>query len=168
MVSMVRSELIPMYRQTFETNWEYYPWLKEELDFAINMVVMIADPRLIKVVRTQDGTMVGFLIGFADVTPQMQRCKGRLTPWGLFSMMNAIKRNRDTLILNGAGILPRYQGRGGNALMYTEMRQTAAEYGFKNVEIVQIAETTRKMRSDMENNLGVSVRKIHRVYRRSF
>jgi len=52
--------------------------------------------------------------------------------------------------------------------MYTEMNKTARDYGFDGVEICQIAETTKKMRSDMENNLGVVVRKIHRVYRREF
>jgi hypothetical protein len=165
---IAKTELIEMYKTTFYTNWEYYPWLQEELEFAINGVLLIADPDLIKLVRAQDGTLVGFLIGFADVTREIQEGKGRLTPWGMLKMMRAIKRNRENLILNGAGILPKYQGRGGNALMYTEMKKTAVDYGFVDVEICQIAETTRKMRSDMENNLGVTVRKIHRVYRKPF
>lgn len=168
MVASARGELIQMYAETFETNWEYYPWLDEELQFAISQVVLVADPALIKAIRAKDGKMVGFLIGFPDITRQMKAANGRLTPWALIKMLRAIKKNRENLILNGAGVLPKYQGRGGNALMYTEMRKTAREFQFESVEICQIAETTKKMRSDMENNLGVVVRKIHRVYRREF
>ena len=168
LVELARGELIEMYAETFETNWEYYPWLPEELQFAINQVVMIADPDLIKVIRAKDGRLVGFLIGFPDITEQMKQAKGHLTPWALIRMMRALKKNRENLILNGAGVLPKYQGRGGNALMYTEMNKTAHDFDFGGVEICQIAETTKKMRSDMENNLGVVVRKIHRVYRREF
>ena len=168
LVKVARTDLIEMYKTTFETNWEYYPWTDAELNFAINAVLLIADPDLIKTVRTYDGVMVGFLIGFPDLTKEMQQANGRITPWGMLRMLRAAMKNRGNLILNGAGILPKYQGRGGNALMYTEMKKTAEEYHFADVEICQIAETTRKMRSDMEKNLGVEVRKIHRVYRRSF
>lgn len=168
LIEVARTELIEMYKTTFETNWEYYPWTDAELNFAISQVLLIADPNLIKAVRTRTGEMVGFLIGFPDLTKEMQAAGGRITPWGMLRMMQAAKKNRENLILNGAGILPKYQGRGGNALMYTEMKKTAWDYEFQEVEICQIAETTKKMRSDMEKNLGVEVRKIHRVYRKSF
>lgn len=165
---VARTELIQMYKTTFETNWEYYPWTEKELNFAITNVLLIADPELIKTVRTRAGEMVGFVIAFPDLSKEMQASKGRITPWGMLRMMQAAKKNRENLILNGAGVLPKYQGRGGNALMYTEMKKTAVDYKFLDVEICQIAETTKKMRSDMEKNLGVDVRKIHRVYRKSF
>ena len=168
LIEVAKTELVEMYRSTFATNWEYYPWLDEELDFAINQVLLVVDPALLKVIRTRDGVMAGFLVGFPDISHEIQQCKGRLTPWGMLRLMRAVKKNRENLILNGAGVLPKYQGRGGNALMYTEMQKTATEFGFKTVDICQIAETTRKMRSDMENNLGVEVTKIHRVYRREF
>jgi hypothetical protein len=168
MKAVAMTELIDLYKTTFYTNWEYYPWQREELEFAINGVMLVADPELVKIVRSQDGTLVGFVVGFPDVTKEIQQSKGHLTPWGMLRMMRGLKKNRENLILNGAGILPKYQGRGGNALMYTEMKKTAVDYHFDEVEICQIAETTRKMRSDMENNLGVTVRKIHRVYRKSF
>lgn len=168
LAQVAKTELIEMYKTTFKTNWEYYPWTDAELNFAINQVLLIADPNLIKTVRTRTGEMVGFLIGFPDLSREMQASKGRITPLGMLRLIRASKSNRGNLILNGAGILPKYQGRGGNALLYTEMKKTAWDYEFQEVEICQIAETTRKMRSDMEKNLGVEVRKIHRVYRRDF
>ena len=118
LTEVAKTELLEMYKTTFETNWEYYPWTDAELTFAIDQVLLIADPNLIKTVRTRTGEMVGFLIGFPDLSKEMQASKGRITPWGMLRLMKAAKSNRENLILNGAGVLPKYQGRGGNALMY--------------------------------------------------
>jgi hypothetical protein len=65
------------------------------------------------------------------------------------------------------GILPEFQGMGGNALLYYEMALTT--FGFKqfeHVEMTQVAETTKQMRADLKNLNGVEY-KNHRVYRRN-
>ena len=58
------------------------------------------------------------------------------------------------------GILPEFHGKGGNALLYYEMGKTV--FGF-NLEMTQVAETTRQMRADLKNLNGVEY-KNHRVY----
>ena len=65
--------------------------------------------------------------------------------------------------INGAGILPEFQGRGGNALLYSEMEKTMRDHDFLHAELVQIADTAVQMRSDLENVGGVPY-KNHRVY----
>ena len=75
-------------------------------------------------------------------------------------------RRTKWVALNGAGILPQYQGRGGNALLYTEMEKTVREFGFEHADLTQVAETATDMRSDLEN-LGGKPYKNHRVYRKN-
>ena len=65
--------------------------------------------------------------------------------------------------VNGAGVLPEYHGRGGNALLYAEMEKTIKDYGFIHGEMTQIAETATQMRKDLIN-LGGQPYKNHRVY----
>jgi hypothetical protein len=67
--------------------------------------------------------------------------------------------------VNGAGVLPEYQGRGGNALLYYEMEKTVKnkDFHFKHADMTQVAETTRQMRADLVN-LGGNEYKNHRVY----
>jgi hypothetical protein len=67
--------------------------------------------------------------------------------------------------LNGAGILPEFQGRGGNALLYTEMEKTVKDFGFQHADLTQVADTAVQMRSDLVN-LGGKLYKTHRVYTR--
>ncbi len=68
---------------------------------------------------------------------------------------------------NGMGVLPEFQGSGGNALLYHEMGKTVLEdRHFKFVEMTQVAETTHQMRADLKNLNGVEY-KNHRVYRKA-
>ena len=61
------------------------------------------------------------------------------------------------------GILPEYQGRGGNALLYQELEDTVRNSGYRQAELVQIAETTGLMLKDLEN-LGAEIFKTYRIY----
>ncbi len=149
------------YNKTFVNNWEYYPLTQREIDFVVGNITTVADPRLIKVILYQD-KLIGFLFGFPDVSAALQRAKGRLTPWAIIDLLREMKRTR-WVSLNGAGILPEYQGRGGNALLYSEMDKTIKEYGFEHFELTQVAETAVQMRKDLMS-VGGKAYKNHRVY----
>lgn len=154
------------YNNTFINNWEYYPFTEREIKFVVDNVMLVADHRLIKMITHQDN-VVGFLLAFPDISRAMQRAKGHLLPFGLIDMMTELKRT-DWASFNGTGILPEFQGVGGNALMYSEMEHTVNAEGFRFVhaELTQVAETAVQMRHDLEN-LGGKPYKNHRVYRKS-
>ncbi|MFH1186215.1 MAG: hypothetical protein V1755_14435 [Chloroflexota bacterium] len=152
------------YNRTFVHNWEYYPFTKGDVQYAVDNVINFADHRLIKVV-THGGDIVGFLFAFPDVSAALQRARGRLFPFGILDILLEMRRTR-TISGNGMGILPEFQGSGGNALLYNEMGKTVFAFNqFEHVEMTQVAETTRQMRADLKNLNGVEY-KNHRVYRR--
>ena len=128
-------------------------------------IFLVSDHRLIKVILHGD-EIVGFLFAFPDVSAALQRAKGRLFPFGIVDILLEMKRTK-TVSGNGMGILPEYQGRGGNALLYYEMGKTVVGFNqFENVEMTQVAETTEQMRADLKNLNGVEY-KNHRVYRKA-
>jgi GNAT superfamily N-acetyltransferase len=149
------------YNQSFVENWEYYPLTDNEVSFVLDNIIMVADPRLIKVILHGDD-VVGFLFGFRDVSAAMQRIKGRLLPFGIIDLLLEMRRT-NWISLNGAGILPEFQGLGGNALLYAEMENTVRDFGFDHAELTQVAETAVQMRKDLEN-IGGKAYKNHRVY----
>lgn len=152
------------YNRAFIHNWEYYPFSPGDIQYAVDNIFLVADPRLIKVIMA-DEEIVGFLFAFPDVSAALQRAKGRLFPFGIVDMLFEMKRTK-TISGNGMGILPEYQGRGGNALLYYEMGKTVLGFNqFENVEMTQVAETTEQMRADLKNLNGVEY-KNHRVYRK--
>ncbi len=151
------------YNNAFVNNWEYYPLTPREIKFILDNILVIADPRLIKVI-THDDRIVGFLFGFQDVSAALQRARGHLFPFGLIDLLLELRRTK-WVALNGAGILPEYQGRGGNALLYVEMEKTIVEFGFEHADLTQVADTAVQMRSDLIS-IGGQLYKTHRVYAR--
>lgn len=153
------------YNKAFIRNWEYYPFSPGDIQYAVDNIFLVSDHRLIKVILHGD-EIVGFLFAFPDVSAALQRAKGRLFPFGIVDILLEMKRTK-TVSGNGMGILPEYQGRGGNALLYYEMGKTVMGFNqFENVEMTQVAETTEQMRADLKNLNGVEY-KNHRVYRKA-
>lgn len=149
------------YNRTFVDNWEYYPLSDREIKFLTDNLMLVADPRLIKIIA-HGQRVVGFLFGFPDVSAAIQRSRGRLFPFGLLDLLLEFRRTRWG-IFNGAGILPEYQGRGGNALLYSELVKTVRGYKFIHADLTQVAETATQMRADLVNLGGVPY-KNHRVF----
>ena len=151
------------YNRAFVNNWEYYPLTSQEIDFVISQVRPIVDHRLIAFLEHRN-EIVGFILGFPDVSLALQRARGRLTPWSAARLLLA-KRRCSHVALNGAGILPEYRGVGGNALLYTEIERAIREGGFERAELPQVAETAVRMRRDL-SRLAAKEIKRHRVYER--
>ena len=151
------------YNQAFVNNWEYVPLTEREIQFVLDTILTIADPKLIKII-SHDNEAVGFLLGFRDISEALQRSKGRLLPFGIIDIMLEMRRTK-WVAMNGAGILPEFQGRGGNALLYSEMEKTVKDFGFTDADLTQVAESAVEMRSDLIN-LGGKAYKNHRVFHR--
>jgi hypothetical protein len=149
------------YNNAFVNNWEYYPLSEREIDFVVENILVIADPKLFKIITHED-EVVGFLFSFKDISKALQRNKGRMFPFGFLHILWELRRT-EWISFNGTGILPKYQGIGGNALMYSEMAKSMNEYPFKHGDLPQVAETTKEMRADLENLGGIPY-KNHRVY----
>lgn len=151
------------YNNTFVQNWEYYPFSKKEIKFITDTIIQVANPKLIKIITCGD-KVVGFLLAFPDISKAMRRAQGKLNPISIIDMLIEMNKT-DWVSLNGMGILPEYQGRGGNALLYSEMEKTIKGFNFAHADLTQVAETTKQMRKDLEN-VGGKAYKNHRVYRK--
>ncbi len=158
-------QIAALYNDTLADHTEGYPLTDAELKQVISDLTTVADPSLIKIL-TYDDAVVGFLFGFPDLSDAIQRSAGKLNPLSILRLIREFKRT-NMLIVNGAGILPKYQRLGGNALLYYELERTISSKGggkkFIHADLTQIAETTELMLSDLKN-LGAEPYKVHRMY----
>lgn len=157
--------ILAVHSQAFRQTRSYYPLSEAELQDVISTLKMIADPRLIKLVMKGED-IIGFIFAYHDISAGLQRVNGRLWPFGWMRVLWE-KRRTNWLNVNGVGMLPAYQGLGGNVLLYTELAETINRFRqFKHVDIVQVDEQNENSISDMEN-IGVRWYKRHRHYRRT-
>jgi hypothetical protein len=153
-----------IYNESFSSHGdEFYPLSGKEIRQISTDLTTVADPSLIKLLVSK-GEIAGFLFGFPDLSAAMQRSRGRITPWGIIDLLLEYRRTR-WLVVNGAGILPRYQRLGGNALLYYMLEKIASARRFLYVDAVQIAESTELMLADVKT-LGAKIYKVHRIYKR--
>lgn len=155
------------YNKTFVNNWEYWPMTEREIKYIVDTIIMVAIPQLIKIITYND-EVVGFLLGFPDISAALQRHGGNLAMWNVPAIADVLLEMRRTKIvsLNGAGVLPEFHGRGGNALMYYEMEKTLHTFNYEHGELTQVAETAVQMRKDLIT-AGGQAYKNHRVFRKA-
>lgn len=163
-IKKVADEIGLAYNNTFVNNWEYYPMTKGEVDLVISTLLDVVDPRLVKIIKYED-KIVGFFVAFPDISRALQRHNGKLNLFSIVDILIAMK-STDWVSMNGAGVLPEYHGRGGNALLYSEMEKTIKDFGFTHYELTQVAETAVQMRKDM-TMAGGDFYKTHRVFHKS-
>ncbi len=159
----IAPRVVDAYNAAFAENREFVPITGEDAQRIIDRLVNLTRPDVSKVVVKGD-EIVGFILGFPNVNRALQRCGGRLYPFG-WAMLMWEYRYTDRIDFNGGGILPKYQGLGVDAIMFTELEKTVHERGFRHAEIVQVNEQNTKMMREMEA-LGVNFYKAHRIYER--
>ncbi len=153
-----------VYNSSFVEVQGYVPITEAEAQVIAERILAVADPSLITVLMKRD-EIAGFVLAYPDLSAAIQRCKGRLWPTGWYHLMREFKRTR-WLNFNGGGILERYRGLGGNALLYSELYHTVVDRPqYHCADLVQVQETNRRMIQELEA-MRVKPYKRHRVYRR--
>ncbi len=167
-----KSEIIPyikevdrLHHEAFQNNPGFYPSTDEEFEMIAKTMIQIADPRLIKLIMKGD-EIAGFVISYADISDAIRKTRGEMWPFGWITLLRE-QKTTPLVNLNGVGFLPKYQGLGANALLYSEVEKTLRAFDqFQTAELVQIDERNFKSKSDMER-VGVRWTKLHRIYRMS-
>jgi len=166
-----RNELRPYIARVFELMnatyqdiYGYVPLNEAEIDALVRQYLPIIDPRFVKVV-TQQGRVVGFIIGMPNMNRGLRQCKGHLFPFGILQIMAAIKKTRQLDLFLGA-IKEECRGRGIDVLLGAAMMRSAIAAGFEAIDSHHELETNLKMRAEMER-VGGRVAKRFRIYQKA-
>lgn len=140
------------------------PLTDDEARTMANQILWFADPRLIKLVM-KDDEPVGFLFAYPDISAAIQRTRGRLWPLGWLDMLIELKRTK-WININGAGIIEKYRGLGGTALLFSELYKSVIEGGFEHADIVQVGADNDRMQRELRD-MNIDFYKTHRMYARA-
>jgi hypothetical protein len=150
-----------LFNSSFASGRDFSPINEDEMNLIGNNLISIAIPKLIKLVMKGE-EIIGFVFAYPNVSEALQKTNGRLFPFGWITLMRAIKKSKK-LVINGMGLLPKYQGLGGTALLYAELYKSGKPMGYEFVETVQVDEKNFKSMSEHEN-LKITWHVTHRCY----
>ena len=105
---------------------------------------------------------MGFVFAYPDISAAVQRTRGRLFPFGWIDLLLELRRTK-WVNLNGAGIIEKYRGLGGTAILFDEMAKSLRTGTFEHADIVQVGVENDKMQRELRD-LGIDFYKMHRMY----
>jgi len=137
------------------------PLTDDEARAMADQILWLADPRLIKLIAKGD-ELVGFVFAYPDISAALQRTRGRLFPFGWIDLLLELRRTK-WINLNGAGIVEKYRGLGGTAILFDEMAKSLRAGKFEHADIVQVGVENDKMQRELRD-LGIDFYKMHRMF----
>jgi hypothetical protein len=139
----------------------YAPLSEKEMEDLAARYLPVVDPRFVKVVL-KDNEPAAFIIAMPDMTAGIQKCRGRLFPFGFIHVLRAAKRTKQLDLMLGA-IREKYRGFGLDALMGFKTLEAAWEAGYEIMDTHHELEVNVRVRAEMERMGGVVYKKF-RVY----
>ena len=166
-----KKDVGPYAQQIFETlNESYRPLYgfatltQKQIDYYIGMYIPLLRLDLVTaIVREADDRVVGFGISLPSLSRAMQKAKGRLFPFGFIHLLKGLKGKPSVVDLYLIGILPEYQNKGVNALLFNDLIPVYKNLGIEYAESNPELETNAAVQAQWEY-----FRREHHKTRRAF
>lgn len=150
-----------IFNEAWSGNWGFIPMTKAELEDLAADLKMILDPKVAHIIEI-GGEPVAFSVALPDLNQALKHMDGTLFPTGIFKLLwyqRKINRLRTALM----GVLPKYQGKGIDALLHKEAIVNGLEVGYTSSELGWVLETNKPM-IQVAEKLGAHIEKTYRMY----
>jgi GNAT superfamily N-acetyltransferase len=158
-------EIFMLLNRAYQNLYGYVPLTDRQIDYYVNMYIpMLRLNFLSLVLREEDNKIVGVGIGLPSLAKALQKAEGKFLPTGWYHLYNALKgKDNKVLDLLLIGVDPEYQGKGVNALIFSQFIPEAIDFGFEYAESNPELETNGKVRS-MWEDFNAKHHKTRRAY----
>jgi hypothetical protein len=150
--------------KTFTDIYGFTPFTEKEMDDFANRYLFLVNPKFVKIVLNENNEVVAFVIAMSDLSRGIQKSKGYLIPFGIFSVLLAGKKSNQLNLMLGA-VDPKYQGRGLDVAMGIKILESAKKEGKTIIDSHLELEYNTKVRAEMEK-MGGKVYKRYRIYQK--
>lgn len=151
-----------VYNSAWAPNWGFIPLTDEEINSVANDLKPLIEPNLLLFVESE-GKTIGFTLTLPDYNQVFRKMNGRIYPFGIFKFFTGRRKITLARILT-LGIIPEFQKKGIDALLYWELVNNAAELGIRSGEASWILEDNEMM-NKVILNIGGRLYKKYRIYK---
>lgn len=114
----------------------------KQIDAYTKLYHGLLDTRMVSFIENENGELVAAGVTMPDLTAALQKCGGKLFPFGWFHLLKAIFwKPCDTLDMLLVGVREDYRGKGLNAVLVTDLYPRLKAMGFKYAETTAELET---------------------------
>ncbi len=132
-----------VYNKAWAPNWGFIPMTDQEIDAMAKDLKMLVVPELV-LFGEIDGQVIGFSLTMPDYNQIFKKLNGHLFPFGFIKLLTQKKKINWARVLT-LGVIPEYQKRGLDAVMYYEIVHRAHELGIDLGEAGWVLEDNEMM-----------------------
>lgn len=155
-------QCIPVLNETYHNLHGFSELTKEQVDDLIAQFVPNLNTDFVSIILNEKDEVVAFGISMPSLSRAMQKCHGKIFPFGWMHILHAIRHN-DTLDLLLIGIKEEYQGKGLNAMIFDKVAPSIRKYGIKYLETTRELEENNSVQN-MWNRFETRLHKRARCY----
>ena len=154
---------------TFGHLYGYSTLSQRQIEQYVKMYLPMIDLSLVSLVEdwnTPDHKVVGVGISIPSLARALQKCGGKLFPFGWWHILRALKFHKTEVVdLLLIGVLPEYRQKGANALLFYDLIPHYQRLGFKWGETHVEMETNMKVQGQWQY-LNREIHKRRRCYKK--
>ena len=131
----------------------------EQIDYYVKMYIPLLRLDFVTlIIREEDDAIIGVGITLPNLSKALQKAKGRLLPTGWFHLLKTLYGKTEVVDLYTMGVIPEYQNKGVNAILFYDLIPVFNKAGIKYAETNPELEINRKMQSQWEDFDATHVR----------
>ena len=162
-------KIFDVVNETFKDLYGYSKLTDRQIEQYVKMYLPMADLDLITIIEdwnTPDHKVVGVGISIPSLARALQKCGGKLFPFGWWHILRALKFHKTEVVdLLLIGVLPEYRQKGANALLVYDVIPHYQRLGFKWGETHVEMETNMKVQGQWQY-LNREIHKRRRCYKK--
>jgi GNAT superfamily N-acetyltransferase len=139
-------EMFHVLNEAFAPLYEYSKLSEEQIDGYVKQYVPVLNKDLVAFVVNEADELVGFTVTMPHISRAVRKAKGRIFPFGFIPILRSLHHN-DTIEALLIGVLPEYQGKGANVLMFKYIHENCIRLGIKRMLLNPQLEDNHKVQS---------------------
>ncbi|MDL2222542.1 hypothetical protein LJB98_00405 [Bacteroidales bacterium OttesenSCG-928-M11] len=141
-------KIFELLNESFAPLYGYSSLTAKQIDYYVDMYIPLLRLELVPVViREADDEIVGVGICLPNLSLALKKAKGHMFPFGWIHLLRALYGKSEVVDLYLAGVLPEYQSKGVNALLFYDLIPVFNKIGYKYAESNIELESNQKVQS---------------------
>ena len=126
--------LFELINEAYDNLYGYSRLTKRQIDYYIKIYLGMLNLDLVTLIVDGEDQLVGVGISIQSMSRALQKSQGKMFPFGWWHLLKGLKGKNDRVDLLLVAVKPQYQGKGVNALLFTDLIPAYNKYGFKWAE----------------------------------
>jgi len=143
-------KIFEMLNEAFKPLYGFSALSSKQIDYYVKMYIPMLRLELVTLILDANDTVIGVGITLPSLSKALQKAKGYLLPFGWIYLLKALYGKNNVIDLYIIGVLPEYQNKGINSLIFNDLLQIANRIGYQYAETNPELEINHKVQSQWD------------------